>query len=147
MPGEIEFGPVHIGRDVFVGEKTALDIGTSIGDGAQLGHTSSLHTGQHIPAGERWHGVPAEPTGVDYRVIAPARGRRLRRFAYGTAQLLSAFVVAPLTGAIGVAVASTPTARPVVQSVLADGHAMLLTPSLLRLDRGGHRGPVRSSAC
>ena len=75
--GKIQIGPVTIGRDVFVGEKTALDIDTAIGDGAQLGHTSSLHTGQHIPAGERWHGVPAEPTTVDYRVIAPAPGGRL----------------------------------------------------------------------
>ena len=37
-----------------------LDIDTSMGDGAQLGHTSSLHAGQAVPAGERWHGSPAQ---------------------------------------------------------------------------------------
>ena len=58
--------------DVFVGEKTVLDIGTSMGDGAQLGHASSLHSGQAVPAGERWHGSPAERTDVDYRTVAPA---------------------------------------------------------------------------
>jgi len=34
--GRIEIGPVTLGRDVFVGETTVLDINTSMGDGAQL---------------------------------------------------------------------------------------------------------------
>jgi hypothetical protein len=54
---------------VFVGEKTVLDINTSLGDGAQLGHTSSLHTGQAVPGGERWHGSRAQGTEVDYRAV------------------------------------------------------------------------------
>ena len=61
--GMIQTGPVSIGRDAFVGEATVLDIGSSLGDGAQLGHTSSLHAGQAVPAGQRWHGSPAERTG------------------------------------------------------------------------------------
>ena len=36
--GMIQIGAVTLGRDVFVGEATVLDIGTSMGDGAQLGH-------------------------------------------------------------------------------------------------------------
>ena len=58
----------------FVGEKTVLDIGTSIGDGAQLGHSSSLHAGQAVPAGERWHGSPgrARPTSTTARSTAAA---------------------------------------------------------------------------
>ena len=60
--GVIQTGPVTLGRDVLVGEVTVLDIGTSMGDGAQLGHASSLHAGQAVPAGERWHGSPAQPT-------------------------------------------------------------------------------------
>src|SRR5207249_9743643 len=51
--GRIEIGAVTLGRDVFVGETTVLDIHTSMGDGAQLGHASSLHSGQSVPAGER----------------------------------------------------------------------------------------------
>ncbi len=58
--GVIQTGAVTLGRDVFVGEKTVLDIDTSLGDGAQLGHASSLHRGQAVPAGERWHGSPAQ---------------------------------------------------------------------------------------
>src|SRR5438128_8371018 len=61
--GRIEIGPVTLGRDVFVGEASVLDINTSMGDGAQLGHASSLHSYQSAPAGERWHGSPARPTG------------------------------------------------------------------------------------
>src|SRR5262249_906634 len=52
--GRIEIGPVTLGRDVYVGEMTALDIDTSMGDGAQLGHASALLSGQSVPAGERW---------------------------------------------------------------------------------------------
>src|SRR5207247_11135404 len=36
--GRIEIGAVTLGRDVFVGERSALDINTCMGDGAQLGH-------------------------------------------------------------------------------------------------------------
>ena len=57
----IQTGPVTLGKDVFVGEVTVLDIDTSMGDGAQLGHASSLHAGQAVPAGEHWHGSPAQP--------------------------------------------------------------------------------------
>ena len=74
--GVIQTGAVTLGADVFVGEKTVLDIGTSMGDGAQLGHTSSLHSGQAVPAGEHWHGSPAERTEVDYRTVAPASLQR-----------------------------------------------------------------------
>src|SRR5438876_142536 len=63
--GRIETGPVTLGRDVFVGERGVLDIDTSMGDGAQLGHASALHSGQAVPAGERWHGCPAQPTDVN----------------------------------------------------------------------------------
>ena len=82
--GLIQTGAVTLGKDVFVGEATVLDIETSLGDGAQLGHASSLHTGQAVPAGERWHGSPAQRTEVDYRAVEPGRLRhpakgRLRR--------------------------------------------------------------------
>ncbi len=91
--GEIRTGPVTLGREVFVGDATVLDIDTAIGDGGQLGHTSALHTGQRVPAGERWHGSPAQRTHVDYARVAPARCGWLRRLAYPGAQLLTAALV------------------------------------------------------
>ena len=70
-------GRGHVGKDALVGEATVLDIGTSMGDGAQLGHSSSLHAGQAVPDGERWHGSPAQPTDVDYQRVPTARRRHL----------------------------------------------------------------------
>jgi len=86
--GRIETGPVTLGRDVVVSEATVLDIETSMGDGAQLGHASALHSGQAVPAGERWHGSPARRTTVDYRSVDDASCGTLRRVLYPLWQLL-----------------------------------------------------------
>ncbi|MDH3680553.1 MAG: peptide synthetase, partial [Acidimicrobiia bacterium] len=92
--GMIEMGPVTLGRDAFVGELTVLDIDTSLGDGAQLGHASSLHAGQVIPDGAHLQGSPAkQQTEVDYRAVAPTDRPFLRRAAYSFVQLLLLFAV------------------------------------------------------
>ena len=84
VAGVIQTGPVSIGREALVGEHTVLDIGTSVGDGSQLGHTSSLYESQAVPDGQRWHGSPAQRTDVDYRSVSPIPSGPLRRVAYGT---------------------------------------------------------------
>ena len=95
--GRIEIGSVTLGRDAFVGEMAVLDIDTSMGDGAQLGHTSSLHRGQSVPAGERWHGSPARRTDSDYVRVPPARCGRLRRAISASMTLIGVlFLYAPL---------------------------------------------------
>lgn len=91
--GVIQTGPVTLGNDVLVSEHTVLDIETSMGDGAQLGHASSLHSGQRVPDGERWHGSPGQPTEVDYRTVGPADCPTRKRTAYCVLQLLSLLVV------------------------------------------------------
>ena len=73
-----------------------LTAGTSIGDGAQLGHASSLHGGQSIPAGERWHGSPARPTNTDFAASTAARCGSVRRFLYSCLQLFNLLVLAPV---------------------------------------------------
>ncbi|HEY2762916.1 MAG TPA: Pls/PosA family non-ribosomal peptide synthetase, partial [Pseudonocardiaceae bacterium] len=93
VAGVLQLGPVTLGRDVVVGEHTVLDVGATMGDGAQLGHTSALQAGQTVPAGEHWHGNPAEPTQVDYRRVAPARCGIMRKIGYSLAQLLGAVVL------------------------------------------------------
>src|SRR3989454_2025471 len=104
--GRIETGPVTLGRDVFVGERAALDINTSMGDGAQLGHASALHSGQAVPAGERWHGCPAQRTDLNYLRVPPAPCGTLRRAASGGAARLVALPFYPplVEGAPGPAV-------------------------------------------
>ncbi|MEU2494537.1 Pls/PosA family non-ribosomal peptide synthetase [Streptomyces sp. NPDC007883] len=108
--GAIETGPVTLGRDVTVSEQTVLDIGSSMGDGAQLGHASSLHGGQHVPAGESWHGSPAQPTTTDFRAVEAAPCGGLRKVLYTAAQLLLLLgVYVPLAlGGIGLLFAVVP---------------------------------------
>src|SRR5262249_55850351 len=86
--GRIGTGVVTLGRDVFIGERSVLDINTSMGDGAQLGHASALQSGQVVPAGEQWHGCPAQPTEVNYVRVASAQCGALRRAVYSAAALL-----------------------------------------------------------
>src|SRR5215472_14257247 len=86
--GRIETGVVTLGRDVFVGEWSVLDINTSMGDGAQLGHASALVGSQAVPMGERWHGCPAQRAEVNYVRVAPARCSTLRRAGYSAAAML-----------------------------------------------------------
>ncbi len=108
--GVIQVGPVTLGDDVLVGEVTVLDIDTSMGDGAQLGHSSSLHTGQSVPAGERWHGSPARRCDVNYQTVEPARCGNLRRAGYAGMQLLTVLLVyLPIgTAAVGILLAWFP---------------------------------------
>src|SRR5437773_2040837 len=95
--GRIEIGRVTLGRDVYVGEMAVLDIDTSMGDGAQLGHSSALLSGQSVPAGERWHGSPAQRTETNYVRVPPARCGRLRPAAYAAFTLLAVlFLYVPL---------------------------------------------------
>ncbi|HUK69710.1 MAG TPA: Pls/PosA family non-ribosomal peptide synthetase [Streptosporangiaceae bacterium] len=119
--GVIETGAVTLGSDVFVGEQTVLDIDTTVGDGAQLGHSSALQTGQAVPAGQCWHGSPAQPAeaGYDYRTVAPARCGTLRRATAGTMRLLVEFAVA---GPVAAALAILMLAHPPQLAHLLGGH-------------------------
>ncbi|GAA3771888.1 Pls/PosA family non-ribosomal peptide synthetase [Streptomyces chiangmaiensis] len=121
--GVIRIGPVTLGKDVLVGEMTVLDIDTAMGDRTQLGHASSLHAGQVVPDGERWHGSPAQPTEVDYRRVGPARCGSARRALYSVAQVLAAlFLFIPLVVA-GVVILMA--AVPQLASILQPGPAAL----------------------
>ncbi|GGN79292.1 hypothetical protein GCM10011579_063560 [Streptomyces albiflavescens] len=136
--GLIQTGPVTLGRDVLVSEHTVLDIETSMGDGAQLGHASSLRTGQVVPDGERWHGSPAQPTEVDYRTVGPADCSTVKRTVYGVMQLLNLLVVVlPLAvGGVSVLLAEFPQLHALVNPQRVDVtspafYACALTASLV----------------
>ena len=127
--GRIETGAVTIGRDAVVGEASVLDIGTRLGDAAQLGHASSLQTGQVVPDGERWHGSPAEPTGTDFRAVEPRRCGTLRRGVYSALQLALVALLLPL---VPFAVVMVPAWVPALSALLGPGHDALLTWDLHR---------------
>jgi non-ribosomal peptide synthetase-like protein len=120
----LQIGPVELGRDVIVGERTVLDVDTRMGDGAQLGHASSLHPGQAVPAGERWHGCPAEPGGADQRIDG-ARCGVPRRIAYSLLQLALLIGLATVAGSAVVLVVRY---VPVLPTLLGSGELMLTAP-------------------
>ena len=59
-------GPIAIGDNAYVGQASVLDIDTAMGNDTQLGHASSLQSGQRVPDGKRYHGSPAQETQADY---------------------------------------------------------------------------------
>ena len=122
--GLIEIGPITLGRDVVIAEATVLDIDTSMGDRAQLGHSSSLHPGQSVPADERWHGTPARRTEIDFRWVAPTKCGTLRRVLYPLAEVLILLLVT-LPVAISIAVLLL-TRVPPITTLLDAAH---LTPT------------------
>ncbi len=76
--GRIRTGTVSIGSEAVVGEAAVLDIETSIGDRARLGHSSSLLAGQAVPDDECWDGYAA-------RGRSPANHRTpLERLEFGS---------------------------------------------------------------
>ena len=78
--GAIHTGAVTLGKDVVVGELAVLDIDTSLGDGAQLGHASSLRR----RAGRARRRALARLTGAAHRGGLPVgRTGPLRRRAEG----------------------------------------------------------------
>ena len=91
--GRIRTGRVTLGSEVYVGEKTVLDIGTVMGDGSQLGHSSALYDDAQVPAGQRVHGSPAQLTDVDYVRVPHADCSALRRFGYGLGAFLQMLLV------------------------------------------------------
>jgi non-ribosomal peptide synthetase-like protein len=115
--GRIQTGSVTIGSDVFIGDKTVLDINTGMGDGAQLGHTSSLHSGAWVPAGEHWHGSPAQRTDVDYVRVPGLRCGTFRRISAAILSLLGVFlIVMPLIqGGMELVLSAVPSIAELVQ--------------------------------
>jgi non-ribosomal peptide synthetase-like protein len=92
--GFIQVGPITIGKNVVISEATVIDIDTSMGDGTQLGHASSLHSGQTVPDGQHWHGSPGRQTVKDnFLTVDPAPCSTFRRVAYAVYQLLTLLLV------------------------------------------------------
>ncbi|MEU8782301.1 Pls/PosA family non-ribosomal peptide synthetase [Streptomyces sp. NPDC048637] len=115
--GLIQTGAVVLGKNVVISEATVLDIETALGDGSQLGHASSLHSGQVVPDGERWHGSPAQRTEVDYRVVEPAGCGALRRTVHSSLQLATVLLLyVPLAvGGVGILLAEAPQLTAVLE--------------------------------
>jgi non-ribosomal peptide synthetase-like protein len=116
--GVIQTGALSIGKDALVGEATVLDIWTSLGDGAQLGHSSALHAGQAVPTGERWHGSPAQRTETDQPAVAARDVGTGQRVVFATVQLVNLLLLGtPLVfGSAFLAVRRVPELAPLLDS-------------------------------
>jgi non-ribosomal peptide synthetase-like protein len=126
--GWIQTGRVTIGRNVFIGEKTVLDINTSMGDVSQLGHASSLHSGQRVRTGERWHGSPAQRTNLNYLRVSAKPSSAFRRIRFSAVTLFCLFFLyLPL---IEGGVFLLLTAVPTLGTVLDPGMGAITTPAL-----------------
>lgn len=90
----IHIGPVEIGSRAFVGEASVIDIDVVMGDDTQLGHASSLQSGQRVPDGKRYHGSPAVETTTDYCPIERREVGRLRSALFAAAELAALLLVA-----------------------------------------------------
>ena len=89
----IHTGPIAIGSRAFVGEGSVLDIDTAMGKLSQLGHASSLQSGQCVPDGKHYHGSPAIETTIDYCPIESKHCSSLRRGLYASFQLASLLAI------------------------------------------------------
>ena len=90
----IHIGPVEIGSNAFVGEASVIDIDTAMGDDTQLGHASSLQSGQRVPDGKRYHGSPAVETTSDYCPIESRKSARCAARLFVAVELAALFLIA-----------------------------------------------------
>lgn len=100
--GSIHMAPVTIGSNVYVGEAALIDIGTTMEDGTQLGHASSLHAGQTVPAGAHYHGSPAIETTADYNPLPAGEISLLRKIVYSAVVAAGAFLLVVPTAILAV---------------------------------------------
>ncbi len=89
----IHTGSITIGNNAFVGEASVLDIDTVMGNDTQLGHASSLQSGQRVPDGKHYHGSPAQETTADYCLVEAKRCSSLRRWLYPAIPLTAGLAI------------------------------------------------------
>ncbi|MEM9354665.1 MAG: Pls/PosA family non-ribosomal peptide synthetase [Pseudomonadota bacterium] len=87
--GYMHFGSVDIGAEVTVGAGAVVDLNTTIGDKAQLGHASALLEGQSIPDNCCAHGSPSVSTEIDFSHPQSHAPSQLQRQLYGLFQIVS----------------------------------------------------------
>ena len=91
-------GSIAIGDNAYVGQASVLDIDTAMGNDTQLGHASSLQSGQRVPDGKRYHGSPAQETQADYCPVERMECSSLRRWLYaGIPVVIGMAIFAPIS--------------------------------------------------
>lgn len=91
--GYIEIDHITIGKNVLIGEASIIDIGATIGDDVQLGHVSSVHSGQTLESGKRYYGSPPVETDTNFEVVPAMPCSERRRVLFGVAWLASLVMI------------------------------------------------------
>lgn len=92
--GYVYTGPISVGDRAYVAEATTLDINASIGDDAQLGTSSALMQGQHVPDGATHQGCPAAETATNFIRVPALDLPPWRARLYVTLQFLYDILIA-----------------------------------------------------
>jgi amino acid adenylation domain-containing protein len=92
----IHTGSVRVGANAFIGEASLLDMNTIMEDDTQLGHSSSLLSGQCISKGRHYHGSPAQKTATNYCTVEPKICTPLRRWTYPIVLLTMGYALTPI---------------------------------------------------
>jgi non-ribosomal peptide synthetase-like protein len=74
-----------------------------------------------VPAGQRWHGSPAQSCDVDYRAVQPASCGLLRRIGFPMLQLFNVVVLSPLGLVVVMSFAKFPRVTTLLNDPLAIG--------------------------
>lgn len=126
----IHTGPIAIGDNSFVGEASVLDIDTVMGDHTQLGHTSSLQSGQRVPDGRRYHGSPAVETTSNYCKVENGGVATWRAALYSALELVGVLLIAAPLPLVAINyIEQYSAALPATNSVLGMSVGMLLLTS------------------
>ncbi len=95
--GYVHTGSITVGDRAYIAEATALDINASVGNDAQLGTTSALMPGQHLPNGKIYQGCPAVETKTNFIRVPALNLKSWRAPAYTGMQLIyTALIGSPL---------------------------------------------------
>jgi non-ribosomal peptide synthetase-like protein len=111
-----------------------------MGDNTQLGHASSLQSGQRVPDGKHYHGSPAVETSSDYCTIKGKNGAALRGVAYVSLILATLLLIA-----VPVAVIIVNVVYDLYLPATADSDSdsfSMSTPSLLALSAAFFFGAI-----
>lgn len=91
--GRMVTGSVSLSDNVTVGHGSRLDLNTAIADGASLAHCSTLLQDSKVPAGEFWHGSPAQPTTPREKTIHATQSSFVARASFSLAILALSFIL------------------------------------------------------
>ena len=93
VSGRMITGSVVLSDNVTVGHGSRLDLNTAIADGAGLALCATLMQGSRVPAGEFWHGSPAQPTTPREKAAPVIQTSVVTRVSFSLAVLALSFVL------------------------------------------------------